>query len=201
MWKRKRKGRIHSPRRVVPNNGRPFFGRSADKMEYELHLATKLRRPSVSAVCHKDPHTRLYTVCVCVCVFLCVCLYIALYLSALAVMYAGWPGVAMPALKISNPILGFKVASDWINVGVWVITNNTVPAHGFCFYAHSHTHTHTQRKIRFLCVTRAGLEWGRVWARGGGSAACRVPLTHPRVSSRDDTSDGRSCKVHRCSWQ
>lgn len=143
MWKRKRKGRIHSPRRVVPNNGRPFFGRSADKMEYELHLATKLRRPSVSAVCHKDPHTRLYTVCVCV--FLCVCIYIALYLSALAVMYAGWPGVAMPALKISNPILGFKVASDWINVGVWVITNNTVPAHGFCFYAHSHTHTYTEK--------------------------------------------------------
>jgi len=32
-------------------------------------------------------------------------------------------------MKISNPILGFKVASDWINVGVWVITNNT----GMCF--------------------------------------------------------------------
>lgn len=25
---------------------------------------------------------------------------------------------------ISNPILGFKVASDWIDAGVWVITNN-----------------------------------------------------------------------------
>lgn len=35
-----------------------------------------------------------------------------------------------------------------------------------------------------------------------GYAACRVPLTHPRVSFRDDTSDGRSCqspcKVQRC---
>lgn len=159
-------------------------------MEYELHLATKLRRPSDSAVCHKDPHTRLYTVYVHVFVCVCESVYIALYLSALLVMYAGWPCVAMPVLKISNPILGFKVASDWINAGVWVIRNNTVPALGFCFYAHSHT----EREIRFLCVTRAGLEWGRVWA-GGGSTAWRVPLTHPRESTRDGTGDDKSFTV------
>lgn len=103
MWKRKRKGRIHSPRRVVPNNGRPFFGRSADKMEYELHLATKLRRPSVSAVCHKDPHTRLYTVCVCVCLYI----YSALFICS-GCYVRGLTGCCHASIENFKPYFGFQ---------------------------------------------------------------------------------------------